>query len=821
MKQRVLSLFLALVMGLSLMSGAAMAAGSPADETKNIDSTYNGNWAVPVNSYLYQDGENLVRVEHDQGWNMINSNTGEVTVMRPEQIIVQTYSPQFRLLDSRIMELELPIWGGFFAGETYNFCVFGQENPSESDSVEVIRVVKYDKQWNRLGQASLYGANTYIPFEAGSLRMDEYGGYLYIHTSHEMYAGSDGLHHQANLTFSVREPDMEITDSFSGVANTSAGYVSHSFNQFILVDQDANIVTLNHGDAYPRGAVLMRYSAKAGSDKFITANGSHWNAVSEEVMLRNWPGSIGDNTTGAQITGLAETSTGYLVAFSDTGKGAATSIGKDVSNIFEAGSLRMDEYGGYLYIHTSHEMYAGSDGLHHQANLTFSVREPDMEITDSFSGVANTSAGYVSHSFNQFILVDQDANIVTLNHGDAYPRGAVLMRYSAKAGSDKFITANGSHWNAVSEEVMLRNWPGSIGDNTTGAQITGLAETSTGYLVAFSDTGKGAATSIGKDVSNIYLAYTAKNNFTESGTTVRPLTDASASSSEYGSQPRLVPTGLDGGYILWDVAEKSDNGYFYNNGTLQYARYNADGTISQIQTVENTPLFNGQPICCDGKVVWYTTDYDDPVFYVLDESGVTAYPTSDSAQEPSDKPGEQTDPSFTDVPDGAWYAQYVEKAVQAGLMEGTGNGRFSPDDTLSISQVIALCVRLHAQYNGNTVPETVDGPWYQGAYQYGLEEGLFNRSQLSSFIANNPASRLQMVAWMDKAVPEGQKQPIHSEVTIPDVAPTDPGGTEIYKWYKAGILEGDSSHRFNGGTSITRAETAAILCRLAGLTPRI
>ncbi|MBM6723349.1 S-layer homology domain-containing protein [Pseudoflavonifractor phocaeensis] len=651
MKQRVLSLFLALAVGLSLLSGAAMAAGSPMDETKNIDSTYNGNWAVPVNSYLYQDGENLVRVEHDRGWNMINSNTGEVTVMRPEQLIVQTYSPQFRLLDSCIMELELPLWGGFFAGETYNFCVFGQENPSESDSTEVIRVVKYDKQWNRLGQASLYGANTYIPFEAGSLRMDEYGGYLYIHTSHEMYAGSDGLHHQANLTFSVRESDMEITDSFFGVANSSAGYVSHSFNQFILVDQSANIVTLNHGDAYPRGAVLMRYSAKAGSDKFITANGSYWNAVSEEVLLRDWSGSIGDNTTGAQITGLAETSTGYLVAFSDTGKGSATTIGKDVSNI--------------------------------------------------------------------------------------------------------------------------------------------------------------------------YLAYTAKDNFTESGTTVRSLTDFTASSSQFGSQPRLVPTGLDGGYILWDVAEKSDNGYFYNNGVLQYARYYADGTISQIQTVEYAPLFNGQPICRDGKVIWYVTDYDAPVFYVLDESGVTAYPTSDSGQELPDDPGDQTAPSFTDVPEGAWYAQYVEKAAQAGLMGGTGDGRFSPEETLSISQVVALCVRLHAQYYGNTVPESVDGPWYQGAYQYGLEQGLFNRSQLSSSIANNPASRLQMVAWLDKAVPESQKQPIHSEVTIPDVAPTDPGGTEIYKWYRAGILEGDSDHRFNGRSSITRAETAAILCRLAGLTPRI
>ena len=83
----------------------------------------------------------------------------------------------------------------------------------------------------------------------------------------------------------------------------------------------------------------------------------------------------------------------------------------------------MDEYGGYLYIHSCHTMYTSSDGLNHQANLSFSVREADMEITDSFSGVANISAGYVSHSFNQFILVDQDANIVTLDHSDAYPRG--------------------------------------------------------------------------------------------------------------------------------------------------------------------------------------------------------------------------------------------------------------------------------------------------------------------------------------------------------------------------------------------------------------
>lgn len=55
-----------------------------------------------------------------------------------------------------------------------------------------------------MDEASLYGANTRVLFDTGSLRCDEYGDYLYIRTSHEMYTSSDGLNHQSNLTMSVR-----------------------------------------------------------------------------------------------------------------------------------------------------------------------------------------------------------------------------------------------------------------------------------------------------------------------------------------------------------------------------------------------------------------------------------------------------------------------------------------------------------------------------------------------------------------------------------------------------------------------------------------
>lgn len=265
--------------------------------------SYNWNWTETVKSYLYENQTGgLTRVEYTGG-----------------QIVVEDYDNSFALLSSRSIPVELPIWGGFYAGDKYNFVVFGQKNPSEDNNTEVVRVVKYSKDWVRLGQASLRGANTTVPFDAGSLRCAEYGDYLYIRTCHEMYASPhDGLNHQANMTLAVRQSDMTLTDSYYIVMNNSVGYVSHSFNQFVLVDQDRNLVTLDHGDAHPRGIILMRYkNAKAGGDKF---SGS----VASSVLVA-FPGTMGDNYTGASVGGFAETANGYVAALNyDGGSGQGT-----------------------------------------------------------------------------------------------------------------------------------------------------------------------------------------------------------------------------------------------------------------------------------------------------------------------------------------------------------------------------------------------------------------------------------------------------------------------------------------------------------------
>ena len=292
-------------------------------------NNYNWNWADTVKSYLYENqAAGVTRVEYING-----------------KIVAEDYNNSFKLCASRIIPMELPIWGGFYAGENYNFIIFGQENPSEDDNKEVVRVVKYSKDWKRLGEVGLCGANTIKPFSYGSLRCTEYGDYLYIRTCHEMYQSSDGLNHQANMTIAVRQSDMVITDSFYEVEYNCVGYASHSFNQFILVDQNRNLVTLDHCDAYPRGILLTRpETAKAGDDELIG-----W---FEDSQLVTFPGTIGDNYTGASVGGFAETENGYITAFNydgnSDGGSRAVYLGYTSKGALESKVTPITEYNGML-----------------------------------------------------------------------------------------------------------------------------------------------------------------------------------------------------------------------------------------------------------------------------------------------------------------------------------------------------------------------------------------------------------------------------------------------------------------------------------------
>ena len=217
---------------------------SSGGETKVLTSTAPnnqgyGNYGKVVTSYMYVNDDNTFSVV-DYSNNVIN---------------VDTYNSQtYELLKSKKITMELPLFGGVYAGSKYNFIVFGQNNTAENDNAITFKTVKYTKDWEKIETVDYSNNNTIKPFEAGSLRMVEYDNYLYVRSCHQMYQARDGYNHQANITYSVDINKMEIADQFSKVMNTDYGYVSHSFDQYIAVDNN-KLVALDLGDAYPRSVV--------------------------------------------------------------------------------------------------------------------------------------------------------------------------------------------------------------------------------------------------------------------------------------------------------------------------------------------------------------------------------------------------------------------------------------------------------------------------------------------------------------------------------------------------------------------------------------
>ena len=302
MKKRMLSIVLSGAMAVS----TAVSAGSfsafavaqcVAYSGSNVNAQDYVQWSNTVKSYLTVcDNGNYMRVQ-----------SGAIE----GKLLVEYYSSDFEPLSTKLIDNELPVFGAFYDSGNNYYVLSGQENPKQNDSLEVFRITKYDKNWNKIKSCGLYGANTTVPFDAGSARMTHSGDHLLVRTCHEMYKSSDGNNHQSNVTIEVDIPSMTITDSYTGVMNVEYGYVSHSFNQFIKTD-GTHIVALDHGDAHPRSAVLVKYNSDFTTGKFFPSYYEKGGNIDVVTYPEYTSGHY--NYTGAAIGGFDVSSSSYIVA---------------------------------------------------------------------------------------------------------------------------------------------------------------------------------------------------------------------------------------------------------------------------------------------------------------------------------------------------------------------------------------------------------------------------------------------------------------------------------------------------------------------------
>ena len=291
----------ALIFSSVIISTQAKTNISDILQSSNILDYENTRWASIVKSHIYSDGNDIKRIE-------ISENS----------VHIETYDKNYNFLNSEIINGELTETDGVHIGKKYNYIVFSQQNLQEINSVEVVRVVKYSKDWKRISSANIYGSNTTKFTNAGSLRFLEFDNHLYIYSSHEMYLSNDGKHHQANMLITINTDNMKVTDTKHIVSNSSTGYISHSFNQFIAADNDTNsIITVDHGDAFPRAIVMFRYKNQLDCDKPTKP---------DMVRLFDIAGQTGDNTTGVSVGDLIVTDNNYIVSFNSIQQGSSSAL---------------------------------------------------------------------------------------------------------------------------------------------------------------------------------------------------------------------------------------------------------------------------------------------------------------------------------------------------------------------------------------------------------------------------------------------------------------------------------------------------------------
>ena len=232
-----------------------------------------------------------------------------------------------------------------------------------------------------------------------------------------------------------------------------------------------------------------------------------------------------------------------------------------------------------------------------------------MTITDSYTGVMNVDYGYVSHSFNQFIKTDGN-HIVALDHGDAHPRSAVLVKYNSDFTTGKFFP---SYFEQVSNIDVVTYPEYTAGHyNYTGAAIGGFDVSSSSYIVAQSTVDLDYINT--SETRNVYVSAVSKNVSTNK---LNKITSY-AEGTDSASAPQLVKINNNSFLLLWARDTK-----------VSCVKLNADGTVNgSIHTFEGS-LSDCQPVIKNGRAVWYVYDKNNVTFNSLNLSNLDDIKTID------------------------------------------------------------------------------------------------------------------------------------------------------------------------------------------------
>lgn len=174
---------------------------------------------------------------------------------------------------------------------------------------------------------------------------------------------------------------------------------------------------------------------------------------------------------------------------------------------------------------------------------------------------------------------------------------------------------------------------------------------------------------------------------------------------------------------------------------------------------------------------------------------------------------------YSDVKSGSWYYNAVEYVSEKGLMQGTGDGVFAPNDNASRAMIVTVIHRM----NGAPAPastggftDVASGGWYSNAVYWAREKGIVE-GYGSTFGPNDSITREQLAAMLYRQY--GSPSVSGSLSAYSDAGQVSDWAKTAMIWaVEKGVITGTTggsgSVTLSPRTAASRAEVAMILMRL-------
>lgn len=150
---------------------------------------------------------------------------------------------------------------------------------------------------------------------------------------------------------------------------------------------------------------------------------------------------------------------------------------------------------------------------------------------------------------------------------------------------------------------------------------------------------------------------------------------------------------------------------------------------------------------------------------------------------------------FSDVPQGAWYYDYVTGLADAGIINGIGGGLFAPDDALTWGQAMKLL--LLAMEGGEKAPTTTH--WASGYMDTAMTGGLIDKG-------TNPDANISRLEFCRVAA-----KLLKMETKLTSSPFTDTDDPAVLALYELEIINGMGDDLFAPDGTLTRAQISKII----------